>query len=153
MTENELLNSFCHLFLLQWLLLRLLEILEDVKNVSGWSAGWSNLNITNWIIIVACVCVWSQTGPVSDLSVPSLTLLCMPFPITHKHTHTHMLLSVISQLQQISSVCSASLAHQWTMLFDPCRGWFTHCDLGKAVEKESPPHPTPPSPTHTDTHP
>lgn len=99
MTENELLNSFCHLFLLQWLL-RLLEILEDVKNVRCWSAGWSNLSITNWTIIVACVCVWSQTGPVSVSVWPQCAIFnTAVHAISHNtqtHTHTCFSLSYLS---------------------------------------------------------
>lgn len=50
------------------------------------SCNWDTECITNWTIRVASVCVWSQTGAVSvsNLGVPSLTLLCTtPFPITH----------------------------------------------------------------------
>lgn len=76
----------------------------------------------------------------------SFTYLCMPPPRSFDLGGPSLTLVQQYALLSYLSFCSdpvCSAGHQWTVLFDPRRGWVTHCDLGNEGGGGGPPPPLP----------
>lgn len=149
-------DSICSLFLWKWFLhllglggsVRGFGILEDVKNMR---CCWYKLSITNGplgLLLYVCEVIPGKCLLVSDLGVPSLTLLCTtPFPIRHEHGHTHAFFYHISASADILCLFC------WSSPSVDCTIWSMHRTIHTLWSGEWRCPPNPPSSTHTDTHP